>query len=62
MQLIPQPTDETVNELPTDNSSPESPEIFPTEAEDAPAEPSNIEDGKYNLRPSTHPYYSDKYR
>ena len=62
IQIIPEPIKENQNDLPTDNSSPENPQIFPTEGEDIPASMSDDEKGNYNLRPSTHPYYSDKYR
>ena len=62
IQIIPEPIKENQNDLPTENPSLENSQNFPTEGEDIPASMSDDEKGNYNLRPSTHPYYSDKYR
>ena len=62
IQIIPEPSDENKHASTTDEPTPQSPEIFPAEGEDVPADTSDNKKEKYDLRPSTHPYYSDKYR
>ena len=60
----PIPTEDVNPPAINNDSPPVSPEIFPTGGEDPSAdEPNHDEEVEgYNLRPSTHPFYSDKYR